>query len=422
MRVIRNLFSKNPANVLVDGFLSPEFTINRGVLQGSKLGPILFNLVINNLLNDLRLSKLGATVGPVHIPALGFADDIVLISDKPWKLQRMITIASSWARTNSMAFNITKCKVMILNWASTQVRFTLDETVLDIVSTHRYLGVTLSSRYVTNLFKDHFQSILQRARTKAAAIRGLGFSKNGLRIKSSIKLYKLQVRPLLEFCAQSFTYAAYSQPFQPNAVGCFAKELEHLQTQILKTLINCPRSTSPAVVRLFCGTEPLACRLEILKLRYFWRKLNGPADAISSKILKYRRDRVLECTRGFAHEVFNICIKYNTMNTWHGLAPQGTLNRILNPLQYFKRIIISHNLCNDLEDGRTRNCFFSKNFLSNPFRYQKNYHIIQPFSQSNCFSSPNCRKRLSKLFYTRALTLRTARCVESKPEIFVTTF
>ena len=169
-----------------------------------------------------------------------------------------------------------------------------------------------------------------------------------------------------------------------------------MQTQILKTLINCPRSTSPAVVRLFCGTEPLACRLEILKLRYFWRKLNGPADAISTKILKHRRDRFLECSRGFAHDVFNICIKYNTMPTWHGLAPPGKLNRILNPLQYFKRTIISHNLRSDLEEGRNRNNFFSKNFLSNPFRYQKNYHIIQPFSQANCFSSPNGRKRFIK--------------------------
>ena len=50
LRVIQNLFSDNPANILVDGFLSLEFVTNRGVLQGSKLGPILFNLFINDLL------------------------------------------------------------------------------------------------------------------------------------------------------------------------------------------------------------------------------------------------------------------------------------------------------------------------------------------------------------------------------------
>ena len=35
LRVIQNLFSRNLANVLIDGFLSPDFIINRGVLQGS---------------------------------------------------------------------------------------------------------------------------------------------------------------------------------------------------------------------------------------------------------------------------------------------------------------------------------------------------------------------------------------------------
>ena len=114
LRVIQNLFSANPANVLIDNFLSPEFVINRGVLQGSKLGPILFNVFINDLLNELEESRLGAYIGPIHIPALGFADDIALITEHPHKLQELIDRSQSWAIKNKMSFNTPKCKVMKL--------------------------------------------------------------------------------------------------------------------------------------------------------------------------------------------------------------------------------------------------------------------------------------------------------------------
>ena len=137
------------------------------------------------------------------------------------------------------------------------------------------------------------------------------------------------------------------------------KELEHLQTQILKTLTNCPSSTSPAILRLFCGVEPLACRLEILKLRYFWRILNGPTDAITYRILKYRKDNLLGSNKGFAHEVFNICCKYNILQLWHGNAPDK-----VNPLHFIKRTIISKNLRTDLETGRTKACCFASIFLA----------------------------------------------------------
>ena len=115
LRVIQDLFSSNRANVLIDGYLSRTFIINKGVLQGSKLGPILFILFINELLNTLQNSRLGAFIGSMHIAVLGFADDIMLISDSPEKLQKLISICESWATDNNMEFNVDKCKILIFN-------------------------------------------------------------------------------------------------------------------------------------------------------------------------------------------------------------------------------------------------------------------------------------------------------------------
>ena len=105
------------------------------VLHGSKLGPIIFNLFVTDLLYVFNHSNLGASIGTILIVALGFAKNNVLISDKPLKLQFMLNIYSNRAKKNSMAFNSSKYQVMLLIGASTQVKFTSDETILDFVRT-----------------------------------------------------------------------------------------------------------------------------------------------------------------------------------------------------------------------------------------------------------------------------------------------
>ena len=290
-----------------------------------------------------------------------------------------------------MAFHTSKCKIMIFNGGPKHARFTLGSSELKVVQTHKYLGVLLSSRYVTNIFKDHFQSFLEKVKSRVANIRNFGFSMNGFTVKTTIKLYKLLVRPILEFCAQSLSYARYSQPYILGKTPGFANKLEHTQTQLLKTLINCPRSTSPAIVRLFCGIEPIACRLEILKLRYYWRLLHSPPDTITHKILHYRKANFLAFNNGFARDAFNICTKYNAIHLWHGRATGD-----VNPLNSIRRIIISQNLRKDLEIGRTRKCSFATIFLANVFLYQKTYQIVEPFCQAKGFASPDGRKRFLK--------------------------
>ena len=180
------------------------------------------------------------------------------------------------------------------------------------------------------------------------------------------------------------TYTRYSERSQVDTATGFAKELEHFQTQTLKNLIGCPRNTPPALVRLFCGVEPLACRLEILKLRYFWKTLHSPPESITHRILAYRKQNLLTFDKGFGHQVFNICCKYNAITIWHGIVPEK-----LNPLHSIKKIIISKNLRNDLEVGRAHTCSYASIFLSNPFTYQKKYHIVEPFNKLDYSSYPN---------------------------------
>ena len=302
-----------------------------------------------------------------------------------------------------MDFNTKKCVVMVLNGPSTHDTFTLRGDKLQIVDSYKYLGVTLTSKYVTNLYRTHFSQVMERAKVKAAIIGKHGFHEDGLRISSVIKLYKLVIRPLLEYSAQVLSYNRYRNPDRPDATSDYIKELEHFQTQTLKALISCPQSTSPSIVRLFCGIEPIDCRLDILKLRYYWKILKSPTDSLAHSILAHRKANFLDFNKGLVHEAFNISCKYDLLHYWHGVAAGG-LDRIIvgssivNPFRRMRAKITSHHLGKDLQIGRSRNCGFSLLYLRNVFSYQKKYHLIAPFCQPDCFATPKGRKHFVRAF------------------------
>ena len=84
--------SKGTVN-LGDSVLSYLFTIDIGVKQGEILSPYLFNLFINDLIEECKKANLGAIYGNQNVSIVIYADDILLISSVDSHLQNFLTYA-----------------------------------------------------------------------------------------------------------------------------------------------------------------------------------------------------------------------------------------------------------------------------------------------------------------------------------------
>ena len=96
--VRRSLFNHVKVVVLVGGRQSREVDTGVGLLQGSILPPILFNVYINGLPKTLRERRSGPNVSGTKINSLLYGDDIVLVTSSAQQLQNMLRTCERHSR------------------------------------------------------------------------------------------------------------------------------------------------------------------------------------------------------------------------------------------------------------------------------------------------------------------------------------
>ncbi|CAM5132666.1 unnamed protein product [Eretmochelys imbricata] len=166
--------------------------ITSGVPQGSVLGPILFNLFINDLEKG------------VNSEVAKFADDTKLLRIVKTKtdceeLQKDLTKLSDWATKWQMKFNVDKYKVMHIGKNNPNYTYTMMGANLVTTNQERDLRVIMDSS---------LKMSMQCAAAVKKANRMLRIIKKGIENKLEnilLPLYKSMVRPHLEYCVQMWS-------------------------------------------------------------------------------------------------------------------------------------------------------------------------------------------------------------------------
>ena len=237
--------------VKVNGSYSEWKNINHGVPQGSVLGPLLFNIYINDLFMFVSDSMV-----------CNYADDTTIyVSDHInneiiRKLENDISILSKWFWDNYMKLNGDKCHLMFFSSIkNTSLSIRIDNEVIAESSEEKLLGITLDK---TLPFKSQVTSLYKRAKQKLHALSRIAKYMDTVKLKQVMKAFILSqfnYCPLIwMFCERRFNnkinhlremalriaYKDDNSDFttfleKDNAVKIHTKNLQLLMTEIYKT-------------------------------------------------------------------------------------------------------------------------------------------------------------------------------------------
>lgn len=183
-RIFRMLCSylEDRTLTMTTGFCQVEREVDMGCPQGSVLGPVLWNIVLEGLLR---------TELPEDVEILAFADDTILLAygDSRLIMERHLQLAiasiEEWAQDVKLTFSTRKTKAMYLKGSLSMARpptLRIGGSPVMYYKQVVFLGVTLDRKLT---FLPHVKEVCSRARTLFGKVVRL------IRLKYGVQEYTL---------------------------------------------------------------------------------------------------------------------------------------------------------------------------------------------------------------------------------------
>ena len=117
---LRRLYINLQASAVVwQGEESRSFQVQRGVRQGDPLSPLLFNLVMKEVLEEVQVvwkrrgygTNIGSTLRGERLTHVTFADDVTLIARSLLSMKRMLLMLREALAARGLNLHPSKCKI-----------------------------------------------------------------------------------------------------------------------------------------------------------------------------------------------------------------------------------------------------------------------------------------------------------------------
>lgn len=276
--IIKETLSNTTARIRHRSTLSDSFEIKTGVRQGDGLSPILFNLVLDEVVRQWRQLNSNMKIKGVQIgykvkhnaivDCLAFADDMALLNETEEEAKTALKNLAEVAEKVGLKIAYSKTKTL-----NTESDWKIDGQVVAKVNSFRYLGEKITGGIQSNSSAVDRAQLLQKLRHAVKTTYG----KKNLSRNAKLRHYTATVRNAALYASETITLGKRA---------CI--QLEKEERKILRDIWGTKKHGDIWIHRtrqeLYENTEPISSEIRKRRLRFVGHIMRMDDERLTKKI------------------------------------------------------------------------------------------------------------------------------------------
>ena len=242
--VIKSMYENSVSCVKFKGEFSEIFSVEKGVLQGEPLSPMLFSLFLNDFENEFIESLcIPVEIRNIALFLLMYADDTIIFSETVDGLQTMLNSLFNYCSKWNLTVNINKTKVVVFRNGGklrNDEKWTYNGENIEVVDQYLYLGVML--HYNGKFYKTQL-NIAAKGRKCLSMLYGK-MKNMCLNVETKLYLFDCYISPVLFYGSEIWGFHN-------------ATEVEKLHLEFCKNVLKVKKSIVSMMVYSDLGRFPL---------------------------------------------------------------------------------------------------------------------------------------------------------------------
>lgn len=274
---IASIYRRTRNYVRVGGMQSEEFLTKEGLRQGGVLSPTLFNIVLDDILKEIKKQTRKIQIGYknmriVEIAESAFADDLLVYARNVNDLQVNLSIWETALKKRNMRINAEKTKVMSIGKHDRKIVTYIDGKVIEQVEIFKYLGISIHQEgkeeaEINNRIESGIK--LYYAMNKAF------ITKREISKKAKITVFNTIFKPILTYGSESWILN--------NQTKSKIQALEMRYLRAVKGVTRRDRIKNEKI-REELGVEPILQSIERQKLKWFGHMTRMEEERLAKRV------------------------------------------------------------------------------------------------------------------------------------------